>query len=189
VAVAAFKVLEHGGDGERQQEQPDEDRDMRRLLERSQEILATGVHHVEIPVDGGHRQEGDAGAAVQKQHEEHRFANRVIVASPLPMNVVVGLEGQTEDQQDVGQHQVEQEDVVGVGFPELQLEDEEVEDRHVQRQRQDENHNHDGCVEVVQGLVGGFAVFDILVTGVVFHLSSGIGERSNMKYKLQRVSP
>lgn len=35
MAVAAIKVFEHGGDGERQKKQPDEDRDMRRFLESS----------------------------------------------------------------------------------------------------------------------------------------------------------
>lgn len=64
VAVAALKVLEHGGNGERQEKQPDEDRDLWRLLESSQEILSTGMHHVEVSINGSHRQEGDAGASV-----------------------------------------------------------------------------------------------------------------------------
>lgn len=64
VAVAALKVLEHGGNGEGQQEQPDKDGDVRRFLERLQEVLPTGMHHIKVSVDGRDRQEGDAGAAV-----------------------------------------------------------------------------------------------------------------------------
>lgn len=64
VAVAAVKVLEHGGNGEWQKKQPDEDRDMRRFLESFQEVLSTRMHHVKISIDGSDRQEGDAGAPV-----------------------------------------------------------------------------------------------------------------------------
>lgn len=76
------------------------------------------------------------------------------------------LYGQTEEQEDVRQHQVEKEDIVGVGFPEFQLEYEEVEDRCIQRQSQDENHNHDSCIEFIQSLVCGFAVLDQLVSRI-----------------------
>lgn len=162
VAVTAFKVLEHGGHGERQQEQPDEDGDLRRLLERLQQVLAAGVHHVEVAVDGGDGEEGDAGAAVEEEHEEHGLAHRVVFAPPLALDEVVRLDGQAEEQQDVGQHQVEQEDVVGVGLPEFQLEYEEVEHGGVERQGQNEDHDHHGGVELVQSLVCGFAVLDHL---------------------------
>lgn len=64
MTVAAVKVLEHGGNGEGQKKQPDEDGDMRRFLERFQEILSTRMHHVKISIDGRDRQEGDAGAPV-----------------------------------------------------------------------------------------------------------------------------
>lgn len=160
VTVAAVKVFEHGGDGERQQEQPYEDRDVRGLLESPEKIFPTRVDHVKVPIDGRHRQESDAGSSVQKQHEEHSFANRVILAPPLAFDEVVGLNGQAEEQENVCQHQVEQEDVVGVGFPKLQLEYEEMEDRCVQRQSQDENDDHESCVELVQMFVGGLTVFN-----------------------------
>lgn len=55
------KGLEHGGNGERHQEEPDEDRDVRRFL---QEILVARMHHVEVAIDGGDGQEGDAGPPV-----------------------------------------------------------------------------------------------------------------------------
>lgn len=133
VAVAAVKVLEHGRHGERQQQQPDEDGDVRRLLERLQQVLAAGMHHVEVAIDGGDGEEGDAGAAVEEEHEEHGLAHRVVFAPPLARDEVVRLDGQAEEQQDVCQHQVEQEDVVGVGLPEFQLEYEEVEHGRVER--------------------------------------------------------
>lgn len=181
VAVAALKGLEHGGDGERQQHEPDDDWDLRRFLEGFEEILPTGVHHVEVPVDGRHRQEGDAGPSVQKQHEEHGLADDLVLAPSLSLDEVVGLDGQAEEQQNISQHQVEEEDVVGVGFPELQLEYEEVEDGRVQRQSQDENHNHDSCIKLIQRLVCGFTVLDLLVQSAVLHLDS----RGRCKHKLE----
>lgn len=60
---------------------------------------------------------------------------------------------QTEEQENVRQHQVEKEDVVGLGFPEFHLENEEVKDRRIQGQSQDENHNHDSCIDFIQSLV------------------------------------
>lgn len=170
MAVAALEGLEHGGDGEGQQQQPDDDRDVRRLLQDFQEVLAARVHHVEVAVDGGDGEEGDAGAAVQEQHEEHGLAHGVVLASALALDVVVRLDGQAEEQQDVSQHQVEQEHVVSVGFPELQLEYEEVQDGGVERQSQDEDHDHHGCIELIQRLVVGFAVLDRLKS-TVSHLS------------------
>ena len=166
-AVAAVEVLQHGGDCERQKQQPDDDRDLRRLLESSEEILSTGVHHVKIPVDGSHREEGDAGPSVQKQHEEHCFAHCVIRTPPLTHDEVVRLDGQTEEQEDVSQHQVEKEDIVGVGFPELQHEYEEVDDGYVQRQSQEENNKHDSRVEFIQANVRDITVLNMLV----FHVA------------------
>lgn len=74
----------------------------------------------------------------------------------------MGHDGQTEEQEKVSQHHVEKEDIVGVGLPELELEDEEMEHRCIQRQSQDENHNHDSCVELIQRLVCDITVFDWL---------------------------
>lgn len=64
MAVAALKGLEHGGNGERQQKQPNEDGDLGRFLQGFQEILPAWVNHVEVAIDGGHSQEGDAGPPV-----------------------------------------------------------------------------------------------------------------------------
>lgn len=83
VAVAALGRLEHGGNAERQEEEPDEDGDVWRLLEHLQEVLLPGVHHGDVAVDGNHGEEGDAGSPVQKQHEEHGFADGIVVAPPL----------------------------------------------------------------------------------------------------------
>lgn len=90
------------------------------------------------------------------------------------------LYGQTEEQEDVCQHQVEKENIVGVGFPKFQLEYEKVQDGRIQRQSQDENHDHDRCIEFIQCLVGGFAVLNELV-GRVSHLSALFSSRLTVK--------
>lgn len=124
------------------------------------------MYHIEISIDGGHRQEGNAGSSVQKQHEEHSFAHCVVRTPPLPLDEVVRLYGQTEEQENVRQHEVEKKDVVGVGFPEFHLEYEEVEDRCIQGQGQENDNNHDSRVEFVQSLVCGFTVLNFLESGV-----------------------
>lgn len=130
------------------------------------------MNHIEVSVNGRHCQKGDAGSSVEEQHEKHSFANCVILTPPFSVGEVVCLYGQTEEQENVGQDQVEEEDIIGVGFPELELEYEEVEDRCIQGQSQDENHNHDSSVEFIQSLVYGLTVFNSLVdgSGCVCHL-------------------
>lgn len=124
MAVAAFKCLQHSGNGEGQQKQPDDDGDLRRLLEGFEEVLPARVDHVEVAVDGGDGEEGNAGPTVKEQHEQHGLTDRIFVTSPIPTNEVVGLEGQAEEQEDVGHNQIKKEDVVAVRLPEFQLEDE-----------------------------------------------------------------
>ena len=123
MTVAAFKGVQHRGNGEGQQKQPDDDGDVRRLLEGLEEVLPAWPDHVEVAVDGDDSEEGDAGPAVQEHHEEHSLTGGVLDTSPLPAQEVVCLEGQAEEQQDVGQDHVKEEDVVAVGLPKLQLED------------------------------------------------------------------
>lgn len=95
--------------------------------------------HLEVAVDGDDGEECDAGAPVEEDREEHGAEDHLALAAPLAQLEVVGPHRQAEEQQDVGQHQVKQEDVVGVlAPPELELEDEEVDDGHVERQGQDE---------------------------------------------------
>lgn len=124
VAVATFKCLQHRGDCEWQEKQPDNYGDLRRLLEGLEKVLPAGVDHVEVSVDGGDSEEGNTGPTVQEQHEEHGLTDHVLVTSPIPMKEVVCLEGQAEEQEDVGQNQVEEKDVVAVRLPEFQFEDE-----------------------------------------------------------------
>lgn len=162
MAVAAFKVSHQRGNDEKHKHYPNDDRDVRRFLESLQEVFPARVHHVEISVDRGHGEEEDAGAAVQKQHEEHRFADVIVFAPPLSINEVMGLDWQAEKQQNVRQHQVEKKNVVAVGFPELELGYEEVEDHGVQRQSQDKNHNHYSGVEVIQPLEIGTTVIGLI---------------------------
>lgn len=160
MAVAALKASDHGGDGEGQKKKPDDDGDMRRLLQGFEKVLLPWVDHVEVAVDGGHSQEGDTCSPVEEEHEEHGFAHHLVLAPALAIDEVVRLHGQTEKQEDIRQHQVEEEDIVAVGFPELQLENEEMEDGRIERQGQDENDNHNRCVEFVQRLAGGITVLD-----------------------------
>ncbi|XP_063078764.1 uncharacterized protein si:ch211-140l13.3 [Engraulis encrasicolus] len=94
-----------------------------KLLQQSKFCSMVGV----VAVYGDDCEEGNAGSPVQEQHEEHGFTHHLVVAPPLSVQEVVRLHRQTDEQQDVGQHQVEEENVVAVCLPELQLENEEVE--------------------------------------------------------------
>ncbi|TNN53486.1 hypothetical protein EYF80_036328 [Liparis tanakae] len=80
------------------------------------------MHHVEVAVQGEGDEEGDAGAAVEEQHEEHRLAQHFVGAAPLAVVVVVGLGRETGHQQEVSNHDVEQEDAFVL--PELEPEGE-----------------------------------------------------------------
>lgn len=118
MAVAALEGLEHGGDGEGQQQEPDDDGDVGGLLEDLDKVPPAQVHHVEVAVDGQHNEESDAGATVEKEHEEHGLAGHVIVAAPQLVAVVVGFEGQAGHQQKVSNHDVKEEDALVL--PELE---------------------------------------------------------------------
>lgn len=124
VAVAALEGLDHHGDGEGQQEQPDDDGDLRGFLQHFDKIPPPEMHHVEVAVQGEGDEEGDAGAAVEEQHEEHRLAQHFVGAAPLAVVVVVGLGRETGHQQEVSNHDVEQEDAFVL--PELEPEGEVV---------------------------------------------------------------
>lgn len=126
VAVAALEGVDHRRDGERQQEEPDDDGDLRRLLHRLHKIAPPEMDHVEVAVDGQRDEEGDAGSSVEEEHEEQRLAHQVLLAAPLALLVVVGLGGKTDHQQEVSHHDVEQEDASVL--PELEPE-EEVDDK------------------------------------------------------------
>lgn len=112
VAVAALEGLDHGGRGQGQQQEPNDDGDLRGLLQDLDKVPPAQVHHVEVAVDGKHDEEGDAGATVEEEHEEHGLAGHVIVAAPQLVAVVVGFEGQAGHQQEVGHHDVKEEDAL-----------------------------------------------------------------------------
>lgn len=110
VAVAALEGLQHGGDGEGQQQEPDDDGDLRRFLQDFDKVPPPEVHHVEIAIDGQHHQEGDAGPSVEEQHEVHGLAEHRVGAASLVVLVVVDLDREAGHQQEVSNHDVEQED-------------------------------------------------------------------------------
>lgn len=118
VAVAALEGLDHGGRGQGQQQEPNDDGDLRGLLQDLHKVPPAQVHHVEVAVDGKHDEEGDAGATVEEEHKEHGLAGHVIGAAPQLVAVVVGFEGQAGHQQEVGHHDVKEEDALVL--PELE---------------------------------------------------------------------
>lgn len=122
VAVAALESGDHSGDGEGQQEEPDDDGDLRRFLQHFDKVPPPEVHHVEVAVDGQSDEEGDAGSPIEEQHEEHRLADSGVTAAPLSVKVVVSLDGEAGHQQEVSDHNVEQENAFVL--PELEPEEE-----------------------------------------------------------------
>lgn len=110
MAVAALKGLHHRGDGEGQQEKPDDDGNLRRFLQYFDKVSSPEVHHVEVAVDGQGDEKSNAGSPVEEQHEEHGLAHDVVVAAPQIMAVVVDFSRETHHQQEIGDYNVEQED-------------------------------------------------------------------------------
>lgn len=110
VTVAAFEGLQHGGDGEGQQEKPDDDGDLRRFLQDFDKIPSPEMHHIEIAVDGQHDEEGNASASVEEQHEEQGLADWRAVAASLVVLVVVDLGRKAGHQQEISNHDIEEED-------------------------------------------------------------------------------
>lgn len=124
MAVAALKGLDHSGDGEGQQEKPDDDGDLRRLFQHFDKIPSSKMHHIEVAIDGQGDEEGDAGSSVEKQHEEHHFTHHVILAAPQVVLVMVGLGRKTSHQQEIGNHNIEQKDAFV--FPEFEPREEVI---------------------------------------------------------------
>lgn len=122
MAVAALEGFHHGGDGEGQQEEPDEDGDLRRFLQYLDEVPPPEMHHVEVAIDGEGDEEGDTGSSVEEQHEEHDFAEDRVLAAPQSVLVVVDLGRKTDHQQEVRNHNIEQEDTFVL--PELEPKEE-----------------------------------------------------------------
>lgn len=140
VAVTALKGFHHSGDCEGQQEKPDDDRDLRRFLEDFDEISPAKMYHIEVAIDGQCDEEGNTGTSVEEQHEEHHLTHTIILTAPHMVMVMVGLGRKTSHQQEISNHDIEQEDTFVL--PELEPEDEDVEDRQVERQTEHELYNH-----------------------------------------------
>lgn len=82
----------------------------------------------EVAIEGQSDEEGNAGASVEEQHEEHCLANSIGAAVPQVVLIVMDLEGKTSHQQEISNHYVEQENAVVL--PEF--ESEEHEETHLQ---------------------------------------------------------
>lgn len=122
MAVAALKSVHHGGDGEGQQQNPDDDGDLGGFLQNPDTVPLPKMHHVEVPVEGQGDEEGDAGSSVEEQHEEHRLAHPVFIAAPESMTVVVHFDREADHQQEISHHDVEEEDAFVL--PELEPKEE-----------------------------------------------------------------
>lgn len=110
--VAAVEGADHGGGGEDQQQDPDAHTLQGRLIEGLDAVPPPQVDHAEVAVQGQQDEEDDAGAAVQEQHEEHGLADGVGLAPPQVVLEIVNLDGQTDHQQEVSNHNVEEEDAL-----------------------------------------------------------------------------
>lgn len=110
VTVAALEGLQHGGDGEGQQEQPDDDGDLRTFLQDFDKVPPPQMHHVEVAIDGQHDEEGDARPSVEEEHEVHGLADHLVGAASLVVLVMVDLDWEAGHQQEVRNHDIEQED-------------------------------------------------------------------------------
>lgn len=118
------------------------------------------MDYAKISVNGDDRQEGDAGSPVEKLQKELYFAHYLIFTALLK---VIRLYGQSNQQQNVSQDQIEQENVNGFRFPELELEDEEMDNCNVQQETQDKLQTYHRRVENIQRSV----IVYVLLTDVV----------------------
>ncbi len=115
------------------------------------------MDHAKISINGDDRQEGDAGSSVEKLQKELYFAHYFLFTALLK---VICLYRQSNQQQNVSQDQIEQENINGLRFPELELEDEEMDNCNVQQETQDKLQHYHRRVENIQRSV----LVDILLT-------------------------
>ncbi len=130
MTVAAFKGAHHSGDGEGQQEKPDDDGDLWSFFQHFDKIPPAKMHHIKVAIDRQGDEEGDTGTSVEKQHEEHRLAHHIILAAPQVVTVMEGLGRETGHQQEISNHDVKQEDTFVL--PEFKPKEEEI-DKHLFR--------------------------------------------------------
>lgn len=106
------------------------------------------VHDLEVAVDGHGREEEDAGRSVGRQQEEEDAAGHVPVDPVLAAPVVVGPEGQAEQDDGVRHGQLCQ--VHGVGLPRVHVEDEHPQRHGVPQEPEHELQDEDGGQDPVQ---------------------------------------
>lgn len=157
IAVASDKTLQHGWNRQNSQYHPDKYRNLRRMFQNPYDFPLPRMDYAKISVNGDDRQEGDAGSPVKKLQKELYFAHYLIFTALLK---VIRLYRQSNQQQNVSQDQIEQENVNGFRFPELELEDEEMDNCNVQQETQDKLQNYHRRVENIQRSV----IFYVLLT-------------------------
>lgn len=110
MAVAALKGCDHSRSGEGKQEDPDDDRNLRRFLKHVDKISPSKMDHIEVAIEGHCDEEGDAGSSIEKQHEEHYLTKHSVLTAPQVVLVMMDLERKAAHQQEISNHNIEQED-------------------------------------------------------------------------------
>lgn len=110
MAVAALKGCDHCRSGEGKQEDPDDDRNLRRFLKHVDKISPSKMDHIEVAIEGHCDEEGDAGSSIEKQHEEHNLTKHSVLTAPQVVLVMMDLERKAAHQQEISNHNIEQED-------------------------------------------------------------------------------
>lgn len=110
MAVAALKGCDHSGNSEGKQEDPDDDRYLRRFLKHLDKISPSKMDHIEVAIEGHCDEEGDAGSSIEKQHEKHYLTKHSILTAPQVVLVMMDLERKAAHQQEISNHNIEQED-------------------------------------------------------------------------------
>lgn len=67
------------------------------------------MDHFKVAIKGQSDEEGNTGPTVEKQHEEHRLADHIILAAPCALLVMIDFYWKTGHQQKISNHYVEQE--------------------------------------------------------------------------------
>ncbi|XP_073667590.1 uncharacterized protein [Paramisgurnus dabryanus] len=153
-------ALHHGWNSQNPQKHPDKDGNLRRMFQHPQDFPLLGMDHAEITINGDDGQKGDACSSVEKLQEELYLAHNLVLAALLK---VISLHWQSNKQQNVSQDQIEQENVNGFRFPEFQLEDEDMNDRNVQKETENKLQANHRRVENVKWSV----IVDVILAALI----------------------
>ncbi|PWA27662.1 hypothetical protein CCH79_00000614 [Gambusia affinis] len=118
-------------------------------LKKKSLLLRIAVLYVmddaEVAVQGQSDEEADAGPSIEEQHEVHQTANNLILTVPQIVLIVVNFNRNTDHQQKISNHNVEEEHALKIP------EDEDVEHRQVERKSQNELHSHHAGEDLIPG--------------------------------------